>query len=183
MEPRQTIERYFHPNTLTTLRILLVPVLILMGSWSFSPAIRLGVCLVFALAVLTDFLDGYIAAKYRLTTSLGIFLDPVADKILVSSCLVMLTSQGKIPAWLTCVLIGREFAVSGLRSIAAQRTLIIPASRLAKYKTAFQMAGIFCLFFPLEYLDSMGMVFLWIGLVLSLWSGWLYGRSLINEVI
>ena len=100
----------------------------------------------FVMATISDWLDGYLALKMDLVTSLGKLLDPLADKILVASAFVFFTSKGLCPTWITCVIIGREFLVTGLRQIAADKGKIIAADNLGKWKTTLQLAlGITCL--------------------------------------
>lgn len=127
-------------NKVTILRVLLIPVfIILMEINSFYA--DLSALLVFIIASLTDVLDGKIARKYNLVTTLGIFLDPLADKLLVTSAFVGFVAiyTLNIPAWMVICIISREFIITGLRSIAASKNIIIPASMSGKFKTASQM--------------------------------------------
>jgi CDP-diacylglycerol--glycerol-3-phosphate 3-phosphatidyltransferase len=130
-----------HPNTLTLFRIISVPiiVLLLMVPNRFT-ALLAG--LIFSAAAITDYFDGYLARRYGLVSNLGKVMDPVADKLLVSCSLIMLTALGWMPAWIACIIIGRELAVSGLRNIIAQNKEDVSASSLGKYKTGFQIAAI-----------------------------------------
>jgi CDP-diacylglycerol--glycerol-3-phosphate 3-phosphatidyltransferase len=102
-------------------------------------------------------------------------MDPVADKVLVSTSFIMLTSLGWIPAWIVCIIIGREIAVTGLRSIIADKGRDVSASSLGKYKTGFQIAAIIPLLIHFQYLtidfQAIGIIFLWVALILTLWSG------------
>ena len=131
--------------------------------------------LVFSAAAITDYFDGLLARQKGLVSNLGKVMDPVADKLLVSSALIMLTSLGWIPAWVVCVIIGRELAVTGLRNIVAQNREDVSASQLGKYKTGFQIAAIIPLLFHYSYftvdMQAIGMFFLWGALVFTLWSG------------
>lgn len=130
-------------NKLTVLRVLLVPVfIVLMEIDSFYTNIL--ALLVFVIASLTDFFDGKIARKYNLVTTLGIFLDPLADKLLVTSAFIGFVSLYtlNIPAWMVICIISREFIITGLRSIAASKNIIIPASMSGKFKTVSQMVAI-----------------------------------------
>jgi CDP-diacylglycerol---glycerol-3-phosphate 3-phosphatidyltransferase len=163
-----------HPNTLTLFRIVAVPiiVLLLMMPNRFT-ALLAG--LIFSVAAITDYFDGYLARRYGLVTNLGKVMDPVADKLLVSCSLIMLSSLGWMPAWIACIIIGRELAVTGLRNIIAQNKLDLSASSLGKYKTGFQIAAIIPLMFhyPAVGLDfqAVGMFFLWGALGFTIWSG------------
>lgn len=130
-------------NKLTVLRVFLVPVfIVLMEIDSFYTNIL--ALLVFVIASLTDFFDGKIARKYNLVTTLGIFLDPLADKLLVTSAFIGFVSLYtlNIPAWMVICIISREFIITGLRSIAASKNIIIPASMSGKFKTVSQMVAI-----------------------------------------
>ena len=98
--------------------------------------------ILFSAAAITDYLDGYIARTRGLVSTLGKVMDPVADKLLVSSAFIMLTALGWVPAWIVCIIIGREIAVTGLRNIIAERGEDVSASNLGKYKTGFQIAAI-----------------------------------------
>lgn len=134
------------PNRLTVLRVILVPLMVGLcylpgaaGGW--APGV------VFALAALTDYFDGHIARSRGLITDFGKFLDPVADKLLVLSALVMLVSAGRLPAWAAVVVLFRELAVDGLRLAAVRKGQVIAAGQLGKLKTVSQMALILLLFF------------------------------------
>ena len=132
------------PNTLTVLRILLVPVVVvaLLDETPNGDAIAAGV---FALAALTDGLDGWIARNRGEITTFGKLMDPLADKLLVTAALVSLVSLGRLEAWVAMVIIAREFAVTGLRAVAAERGVVIQASWLGKVKTILQIAAIIAL--------------------------------------
>ena len=132
------------PNTLTLLRILLVPVVVvaLLDETPNGDAIAAGV---FALAAFTDGLDGYIARSRNEITTFGKLMDPLADKLLVTAALVALVSLGRLEAWIAMVIIAREFAVTGLRGVAAEQGMVIQASWLGKVKTATQIAAVIAL--------------------------------------
>ena len=168
------------PNTLTILRVLCIPLVVMCLR---NPG-RLGsflAALFFGLGFVTDFLDGFFARRYGEVTRLGTLLDPLADKILVSVTMVMLIPLDRIPAWIVMLIIAREIAVTGLRSIAVNRGVVIQASRLGKYKTTFQVIATIGLCLHYEYLKidfhSVGIIFLWIALIFTLWSGWAYFRQ------
>src|ERR671918_641594 len=132
------------PNTLTVIRILLVPVVVvaLLDETPNGDAIAAAV---FALAAFTDTLDGYIARQRDAVTTFGKLMDPIADKLLVAASLIALVSLERLDAWVAMVIIAREFAVTGLRLVAAERGVVIHASWLGKLKTTFQIAAIICL--------------------------------------
>jgi CDP-diacylglycerol---glycerol-3-phosphate 3-phosphatidyltransferase len=132
------------PNTLTLLRIFLVPVVVvaLLDETPNGDLIAAGV---FALAALTDGLDGYIARSRGDITTFGKLMDPLADKLLVTAALVSLVSLGRLEAWIAMVIIAREFAVTGLRGVAAEQGVVIQASALGKIKTAIQVVAIVAL--------------------------------------
>ena len=129
------------PNKLTILRIVLIPVFVVFllinipyGDY-FAAAI-------FILAALTDSLDGYLARRWKQVTRLGVLLDPLADKLLITAALISLVELGRIPGWIAIVIVGREFAISGLRAIKAGDGIVIPASIFGKLKTATQVIAV-----------------------------------------
>jgi CDP-diacylglycerol---glycerol-3-phosphate 3-phosphatidyltransferase len=132
------------PNLLTLLRILLVPVLV-VALLDETPDGDLIAAAVFALAAVTDGLDGYIARRQQSITTFGKLMDPLADKLLVVAALISLVSLDRLAAWAAMVIIAREIAVTGLRALAAERGVVIAASWLGKLKTLLQVAAIFAL--------------------------------------
>jgi CDP-diacylglycerol---glycerol-3-phosphate 3-phosphatidyltransferase len=145
--PRDRTERVFPlnlPNALTLLRILAVPVVVvaLLGETPNGDALAAAV---FALAALTDGLDGYFARSRDAVTTFGKLMDPFADKLLITAALVSLVSLGRLQAWVAMVIIAREIAVTGLRAIAAERGVVIAASWMGKLKTVLQIAAVFAL--------------------------------------
>ena len=167
-------EKWLHPNRLTLYRIVAVPGIVLLMLWPnrFCTFIA---ALLFSAAAITDYLDGWYARKLNLVSNFGKIMDPLADKLLVACTLIMLTHLGWIPGWVTCVIIGREIAVTGLRNFMADQSQDQSASNLGKYKTGFQIAAIIPLLFHYTYfgvnLHVVGMFFLWGALILSVWSG------------
>jgi len=165
-------------NNLTLFRIVIVPILIVIFLYSTSKNSCLIAASLFALAAFTDWLDGYIARRQNLITSLGKFIDPLADKILVSVTLIMLLSLNRIPAWMVAIIIAREVAVTSLRIAVAHEGIIIEASKLAKYKTAFQLVAAEGLLIHYTYFNInfhlVGLTLLWIALLITLWSGLIY---------
>jgi len=162
------------PNTLSLVRIAAAPVLVLL---LLSPGRALSVvsALLFVAVCLTDFLDGYLARSRDAVTPLGKLLDPLADKLLITTAFIMLIPIGRVPAWVVALMIGREIAVTGLRGIASSAGVVIEASRLGKSKT---VAQIFCLvplllhyrFFGVDF-HAIGAVLLYLALAITLWSG------------
>jgi CDP-diacylglycerol--glycerol-3-phosphate 3-phosphatidyltransferase len=132
------------PNVLTVVRILAVPVVVvaLLDETPNGDALAAAV---FALAALTDGLDGYIARSRDAVTTFGKLMDPLADKLLIVAALVSLVSLGRLAAWVAMVIIAREVAVTGLRAVAAEQGVVISASWLGKVKTALQVAAVFAL--------------------------------------
>lgn len=174
------------PNQLTLFRIAAVPVIIILLLFPTRICTFIA-ALFFSAAAITDYLDGFLARKRGQVTTLGKVMDPVADKLLVSSAFIMLTSLGWLPAWMACVIIGRELAVTGLRNIIAEKGEDLSASNLGKYKTGFQIAAIIPLMihFPFFGLDVqvIGNLFLWGALIFTIWSGMDYfirSRSLLQ---
>jgi CDP-diacylglycerol--glycerol-3-phosphate 3-phosphatidyltransferase len=162
------------PNQLTLFRIAAVPVIIILLLFPTRICTFIA-ALFFSAAAITDYLDGFLARKRGQVTTLGKVMDPVADKLLVSSAFIMLSSLGWLPAWMACVIIGRELAVTGLRNIIAEKGEDLSASNLGKYKTGFQIAAIIPLMihFPFLGLDVqvIGNLFLWGALIFTIWSG------------
>ena len=169
------------PNTLSIIRLVLIPAVVVC---LYFPG-RLGsflAALFFGLAATTDLLDGFYARRYKIVTPLGKFLDPLADKLLVSVTMIMLVALDRVPAWIVILIIGREMAVTGLRGIAVAEGKVIEASSLGKYKTIFQSVALICLTLHYQYFEvdfhDVGMTFLWGALILTMWSGWLYLRMI-----
>jgi CDP-diacylglycerol---glycerol-3-phosphate 3-phosphatidyltransferase len=132
------------PNVLTLVRILAVPVLV-VALLDETPDGDVIAAAVFALAAITDGLDGYIARRRKQVTTFGKLMDPLADKLLVVAALISLVSLDRLAAWIAMVIIAREIAVTGLRGLAAERGVVIAASWLGKTKTLLQVAAIICL--------------------------------------
>ena len=178
------------PNTLTMARIAAIPA-VLYFMVQRDPLHAFYAVLVFGVASATDGLDGYIARKTGAITMLGKFLDPLADKLLVMSCLVYMVQMGTIEAWLAVVLIAREMSITGLRAIASGEGLVIAASAGGKSKTAFQMAGLSALIIHYPYpiwgtnavvdFHIVGTYLLYISLLFSLFSAMEYIQLFIEE--
>ena len=142
-------ESTYVPNLLTYGRIACIP-FVLYFIDNYSPVRSFIAMLIYVGAALTDSLDGYVARKYKQISVLGKFLDPLADKLIVTSVLVYLTAMDRCPAWLVVALLARELAVTGLRSIATTEGLVISASDSGKQKTALQLIGTIFLFDPFQ---------------------------------
>lgn len=177
------------PNLITFLRIGLVPVMV----WFLYDTGRSGAlvaALTFHVACWSDFLDGYLARRWNIHTTLGKLLDPIADKLIVAAALIMLISMDRepaLPAWMVIVIIGRELAVTGLRAVALGQGLVVAADELGKYKTIFQMLALQGLllhydFFGIDF-HYAGMYFLWLALVIGLWSGIEYHVRVIRQLL
>src|SRR3954465_10612942 len=158
------------PNVLTLLRILLVPVLV-VALLEATPNGSAGGAAVFALAAITDGLDGYIARSRRCTTTFGKVMDPIADKLLIAAALITLVSLHRVPAWVAMVIIAREFAVSGLRIAAGQQGVVIPASPLGKLKTVVPGAAIFAVIATRAQGAWWAQVLLYVAVVVTVVSG------------
>ena len=133
------------PNKLTLLRVCMIPLFMIFALIENTPCQLIAV-LVFLVASLTDYLDGYIARKCNLVTDFGKFMDPIADKLLVMSAMVILVSQNRMPAWVCVVMLAREFIISGFRLVAAGKGTVIAAGMTGKIKTVTQMIAIVMLF-------------------------------------
>jgi CDP-diacylglycerol--glycerol-3-phosphate 3-phosphatidyltransferase len=166
-----------HPNNLTLFRMASVPLIVILLMFP-GRACTFIAALIFTAAAITDFLDGFFARQRGLVSNFGKVMDPVADKVLVSTSFIMITSLGWIPAWIVCIIIGREIAVTGLRSIIVDNGQDVSASSLGKYKTGFQIAAIIPLLIHFRYLTidfhAIGIIFLWPALILTVWSGMNY---------
>ncbi len=157
------------PNKLTLLRMILVPFFVVfMLAPVFGEADRWIALAVFIIASLTDLLDGKIARKYDLVTNFGKLMDPLADKILVSSALICLCALDRLAGWIVIVIISREFIISGLRQIAADNGVVIAASYWGKYKTTFQMIMICLLIADIGALKLLTLIVTWIAVILTI---------------
>jgi CDP-diacylglycerol--glycerol-3-phosphate 3-phosphatidyltransferase len=173
------------PNSLTVTRIFLVPLLVVVLLTKFEGRLIFGIpkelvgAFIFAVASLTDWLDGYVARRRKQITSLGQMIDPIADKLLISAAFISLVQIDLAPAWMVVVIIGREFAITGLRSIAYARGIAMPASSLGKIKMVAQVIAILLLILGREHLQGffvLGQIALWVVLVTAVVSGADYYR-------
>lgn len=164
------------PNKLTLIRIFLVPFLMVFLLISNSRSFHYIAALIFITAIITDWLDGHIARSMSQVTTLGKLLDPIADKLLISSALISLVQVGRVPAWMVVLLVGRDIAITGLRAIAASQGLIIQASDLGKYKMIFEATAVVFLILdwssPYQWLSfGPGILLLWVAIGLAIISG------------
>ena len=170
------------PNLLSLSRILSVPVFIVL-MLEPSPVRALAAGIVFSLASATDWLDGYLARKWGQVTKMGKLLDPIADKILIMSALVVLVEirSDIVRSWMAILIIGREFAVTGLRAIASSDGIIIPAETVGKYKVGAQITAVLALlldyYLTRDWLRDLGSYSLWIAMILSVYSAVQYFRT------
>lgn len=156
-------------NKLTMLRILMIPVFIAVLVYSKDrdivyKYIALGI---FIIASATDALDGYVARKYNMITDFGKLMDPLADKILVSSALIILIELGNISSWVVSIVIAREFIISGIRLIATEKNIIIAASPLGKLKTVSQMLSVILMLLSIEAISFITDISVWLMCILS----------------
>ena len=154
-------------NKLTVFRVALIPFFVLFMLTELAPYSRLIAIIIFAVASITDHFDGRIARKRNMITTFGKFMDPIADKLLVSSALICLTALGERPAWAVIVIILREFAISGLRLIAAENGKVIAASVWGKAKTVSQMVAMVILLLKIPQLYILSQIVFYIAVVLT----------------
>jgi CDP-diacylglycerol---glycerol-3-phosphate 3-phosphatidyltransferase len=174
------------PNGVTVLRILAIP-LILVLLFYMGRGYQLLTGLLFLGAAVTDTLDGYLARSRGMETTLGKFLDPLADKLLVVTALIALIPAREIPVWMVIVIVGREIAITGLRGIAVSQDMVISASTLGKYKTVFEVASIFFLILNGSYFSinfrPIGLALLWVSLGIAIISGVDYFKKYLKSII
>jgi CDP-diacylglycerol---glycerol-3-phosphate 3-phosphatidyltransferase len=164
------------PNLITGSRFILSGCLMLLLLQEQTPMMSLAAWLVFSIAACSDWIDGYFARKYKAITVLGQLMDPLADKVLVTTALVMLIPTGRMPAWVALIILCREITVTGLRGVASSSGVVVDASNLGKWKSTMQYIGLGTLIFPLgvlpiPYLHQIGLAIVYVALVLTVWSG------------
>lgn len=169
------------PTVLTFSRIILIPFFVVITPG--SPLLGISI---FLIASLTDFLDGYLARRSGQITKFGIILDPIADKFLIISALILLVDMVRLSAWIAIAIIVREFVVTALRVVALSRNIVIPSETGGKLKTAAQMVAIILLLLPggmadIDFYDA-GQIIMYISLVLALTSGVRYTVSFWKQV-
>ena len=180
------------PNVLTYARVVAVPVVVALLYWPDDITSRWAALAVFVAAAITDYFDGYFARAYALTSSLGRMLDPIADKLLVAACLLMLAADRTITGWslwAAIVILCREILVSGLREYLAELKVGVPVSKVAKWKTTVQLVALgFLIAGPagdtlLHGTVAIGLVLLWIAAALTIYTGWDYLKVGINHMM
>jgi cardiolipin synthase len=184
------------PNMLTYARIVAVPLVVLCffleGHLKSSDFARWSALVIFLLASITDYFDGYLARAWQQTSNIGKMLDPIADKLLVASCLLMLAADGIIHGWTlwaAIVILCREILVSGLREYLAALRVSVPVTKLAKWKTTAQLVAIGFLLageagdrvFP--FVTQLGLLLLWLSALFTIYTGWDYFRAGIHHLI
>ena len=163
------------PNLLTLGRIILIPVFILILCIWNSVAGHAVAAVVFALASITDYLDGYLARKWKVVTNFGKFADPLADKMLVMTAFIMLVELGMVPAWIAAIIICRELAVTGLRLLLVENGgTVLAAAMPGKIKTFTQM---FSIIFLLLHFSKIGTLLLYVALIFTIYSGYDYFKG------
>lgn len=168
-------------------RILAVPVFIVL-MLDPTPLRALAAGVVFSIASATDWLDGYLARRWGQVTKMGKMLDPIADKILIMAALVVLVEikPDVVHSWIAILIIGREFAVTGLRAIAATDGVVIPAETVGKYKVGAQITAVLSLllyqYFNMEWMIVLGRVALWVAMILAVYSAVQYFRTYWNKL-
>ena len=187
---------YSIPNLLTYGRILCVPLIVLCffieGKLAISNTARWVALWIFVIASLTDFLDGYLARIWNQTSNIGRMLDPIADKLLVASILLLVAADGTIAGWslwAAIIILCREILVSGLREYLAALKVSVPVTRIAKWKTTAQLVAIaFLLAGPagdkvLPYTTELGIILLWVAALLTMYSGYDYFRAGLKHIV
>jgi CDP-diacylglycerol--glycerol-3-phosphate 3-phosphatidyltransferase len=177
------------PNKITVSRILLIPIFMILMLVPFHwgkvhllgadlPVTHLAGALLFIIASATDWVDGYLARKLNLVTNMGKFLDPLADKLLVSAALIILVELQFAPSWIVIIIISREFAVTGLRLLLAGEGEVVAANMLGKIKTWTQIVAISALLLHNIIFEMVSFPFanlaLWVAMIFTIWSGWDY---------
>lgn len=174
------------PNTITMVRLCVLPVLFFLllspdQTWSLVIAI------IFIIVSFTDLLDGYVARRYQIVTTMGKFLDPIADKLVINTAMVLMIPIGRIPAWVVAIIIIRDFFVDGIRTIATSEGVVIQASWLGKQKTLCQVFAVSALMIHYPFLGAdahaVGTALLFLALIMSIHSGMDYFLKFLKLVI
>lgn len=174
------------PNTITILRVTVIPVLFFL-LLSPGQTESLVIATFFVLAALTDLLDGYLARKYEIVTVMGKYLDPIADKLIINTAMILMIPIGRISAWIVAVIIIRDFVVEGIRTIASSEGIVMQASKPGKQKTMCQIFALSALMIHYPFLGAdahaIGTVILYLALVLSVYSGFDYFMKFYRELV
>ena len=174
------------PNTITLLRVTIIHVLFFL-LLSPGQTESLVIATFFVLAALTDLLDGYLARKYEIVTVMGKYLDPIADKLIINTAMILMIPIGRISAWIVAVIIIRDFVVEGIRTIASSEGIVMQASKLGKQKTMCQIFALSALMIHYPFLGAdahaIGTVILYLALVLSVYSGFDYFMKFYREIV
>ncbi len=160
------------PNKLTVLRVAAIPAIVALLSFA-QPACQIASAVLFALACLTDWLDGFVARRQGIVTDFGKFLDPVADKLLVLCTMITLSGLGRLPAWVCVVVLFRELLVDGLRLVAVQKGVVIAAGKLGKIKTVLQMIMVLAVLLNIQTLKDLWIeqALIVLAILMTAWSG------------
>jgi CDP-diacylglycerol--glycerol-3-phosphate 3-phosphatidyltransferase len=193
--PLRPKEEIFNlPNMLTLGRIGMIPIVVLFLYFD-TPLTCFIATVLYSLAAVTDFVDGWLARNRNMISTLGKFMDPLADKLLVMACLVMMVVLDRVPAWLVIILLAREIAITGLRSIASSEDLSIDVIQTGKWKTALQMSSLVCLLLGYRYsinflfvtvevdLVIVGLAVVLISMFFSILSAYRYFQSFIQSIM
>ena len=163
------------PNALTLIRVVMIPIFIAILGLSHSYLGHIVAAVIFAIASITDYLDGFLARKWNVVSNFGKFADPMADKLLVMSAFIMMIELKMVPAWITAVIICRELAVTGLRLLLVETGgVVLPAAMPGKIKTFSQM---FSIIFLLFHWDLLGQLTLYVALIFTVYSGYEYFKG------
>lgn len=189
MGPSPLLKEFWNlPNMLTMGRIAVIPLFVWL-TYDADPMYSLWAAALFTLAAVTDVIDGFLARRWNMITTVGKLLDPLADKLIVMAAMVMMTRLGRIPAWVVIVLLSRELIVSGLRQIAASEGMVISAAQEGKWKTSLQLIGIIalCIHFihPVSLagyvvvidFNLVGKILVYLSVAFAVWSGANYFRA------
>lgn len=164
------------PNKLTIMRVLLIPVFLVCLFCLDEPTNRVASTVIFVVASLTDFLDGYLARKWNMVSNFGKFMDPLADKLLVMSALVAMVQLGDLPAWVVVLILAREFTITGFRTLAMEANIVMAASWWGKIKTTVQMIMIVVLLvdLPMAGIAVVEQILIGLAVFFTILSGWDY---------
>lgn len=181
------------PNMLTWARVFVIPVFMWL-MYLGTPLCSMIAAVLFTLAAITDFVDGYLARRMGLESLTGKFLDPLADKLIVTAAMIMLVYHGDLQAWLVAIVLSREFAVTGLRAMAGAEGIVLKSRSSARLKTAFQLVGVLGMIIHYTYeidwyvvsspvnFHVLGYWFVIVSVWLGLWSGFMYFWGFIQGV-